>query len=187
MVRQELRLTGSGGQGLILAGIILAEAALHDGMNVVQSQSYGPEARGGASKAEVIISQDEISYPKVDDCDIMLTLTQAACDKYIKSLKPGGTLIIDTSLEKTPERDDITIYRVPILETATNKLGKPMVANIVALGSIYELTKIVTKDSLEKAVYGRVPRGTEELNKNALEEGFNLIKEHKEECYGDAH
>ena len=185
MIRQELRLTGSGGQGLILAGIILAEAALYDGMNVVQSQSYGPEARGGASKAEVIISKDEINYPKVNNCDIMLTLTQAACDKYIKSLKPGGTLIIDKSINNVLERNDITIYRVPILETAVNKLGKPMVANIIALGSIYELTKIVTKDSLERAVCDRVPRGTEELNKKALEEGFNLIKEHKEECYGD--
>lgn len=185
MVRQELRLTGSGGQGLILAGIILAEAALYDGMNVVQSQSYGPEARGGASKAEVIISKDEINYPKVNNCDIMLTLTQVACDKYIKSLKPGGILIMDKSLNNILERNDITVYRVPILETAANKLGKPMVANIVALGSIYELTKVVTKDSLERAVCDRVPRGTEELNKRALEEGFNLIKEHKEECYGD--
>lgn len=185
MIRQELRLTGSGGQGLILAGIILAEAALYDGMNVVQSQSYGPEARGGASKAEVIISKEKINYPKVNECDIMLTLTQVACDKYINSLKSGGILIVDKSIEKLPERDDIKIYKVPILETAIDKLGKPMVANIIALGSIYELTKIVSKDSLERAVLGRVPRGTEELNKKALEEGFNLIREHKEDCYGE--
>ncbi len=185
MVRQELRLTGSGGQGLILAGIILAEAALYDGLNVVQSQSYGPEARGGASKAEVIISKDEINYPKVNDCDIMLALTQDACDKYIKSLKSGGTLIVDKSLSKKPERDDIKIYAVPIMETAMEKLGKPMVANIVALGSIFELTKVVSKESLEKAVCDRVPRGTEELNKKALEEGFLLIKNHKEDCYGE--
>lgn len=187
MERQELRLTGSGGQGLILAGIILAEAALYDGMNVVQSQSYGPEARGGASKAEVIISKDEINYPKVDDCDIMLTLTQDAYNKYIKSLKPNGILIVDNSINSEVERDDITIYRVPILETAFNNLGKPMVANIIALGSIYELTKVVTRESLVKAVCDRVPRGTEELNKRALEEGFNLIRNHKEECYGEIH
>lgn len=187
MERQELRLTGSGGQGLILAGIILAEAALYDGMDVVQSQSYGPEARGGASKAEVIISKSEINYPKVDDCDIMLALTQDAYDKYIKSLKPNGILIVDKSVNKESERDDITIYRVPILETAFKKLGKPMVANIVALGSIYELTKVVSKESLEKAVYDRVPRGTEVLNKKALEEGFDLIKNHREEFNGEIH
>lgn len=181
MVRQELRLTGSGGQGLILAGIILAEAALHDGMNVVQSQSYGPEARGGASKAEVIISKEDINYPKVNDCDIMLALTQDACDKYIDSLKPGGILILDKSLENRPSRKDIEIFSVPILDTAINTLGKPMVANIVALGSIYELTKVVSEDSLKKAVFNRVPRGTEELNERALETGFGLIINHKED------
>ncbi|MBU5437591.1 2-oxoacid:acceptor oxidoreductase family protein [Tissierella sp. MSJ-40] len=185
MERQELRLSGSGGQGLILAGIILAEAALHDGKNVVQSQSYGPEARGGASKAEVIISQKEINYPKVEDCDILLSLTQVACNKYIDSLKSGGILILDSSVTIKPEREDIVVYTVPILETASESLGKPMVANIVALGSIFELTKVVSRDSLEKAVLARVPRGTEELNKQALEEGFNLIKNHKEVCYGE--
>ncbi len=101
MLYQELRLSGSGGQGLILAGIILAEAALHDGKNVVQSQSYGPEARGGgASKSEVIISDAPIYYPKVNKCDILLSLTQKACDKYIDSLKAGGILILDNSVKK---------------------------------------------------------------------------------------
>lgn len=174
MDRIELRLTGSGGQGLILAGIILAEAALYDGMNVVQSQSYGPEARGGASKSEVIISKFDIKYPKVNKCDILLSLTQVACNKYIDSLKIGGTLIIDNSVE-APDIDDINIYKLPILETASNKLNKPMVANIVALGTLFEITKIVNKDSLERAILGRVPKGTENLNKKALEEGFLLI------------
>ena len=171
MDRVELRLSGSGGQGLILAGIILAEAALYDGMNVVQSQSYGPEARDGASKSEVIISKSEIKYPKVNECDILLSLTQVACNKYINSLKPGGILIIDTSVER-PNRDDINIYELPILDTATDKLKKPMVANIIALGALFEITKIVNKDSLKKAVLGRVPKGTENLNKMALQEGF---------------
>lgn len=185
MAHHEIRLTGSGGQGLILAGIILAEAALYDGLNVVQSQSYGPEARGGASKAEVIISDSEISYPKVDKCDLMLALTQASCDKYIDTLKPNGILIADKSVDNIPKRNDITIYVLPILETAQKDLGKPMVSNIVALGGIYEITKLVSRDSLEKAVLRRIPRGTEKLNKKALEEGYNLIKNHKEECYGD--
>lgn len=184
MVHQELRLTGSGGQGLILAGIILAEAALYDGLNVVQSQSYGPEARGGASKAEVIISSKEINYPKVNKCDLLLALTQNACDKYLDTIKPNGILIVDKSVTNVPNRDDITVYVVPILETARNSLGYLMVANIIALGTIYELTKIVSKSSLEKAVCNRIPRGTEELNLKALEEGYNLIKNHKEECFG---
>lgn len=174
MSRIELRLSGSGGQGLILAGIILAEAALYDGMNVIQSQSYGPEARGGASKAEVIISEFEIKYPKVNKCDILLSLTQVACDKYIDSLKQGGILIIDDSVE-IPNRADINIYKLPILEIASMKLKKPMVANIVALGTIFKITNIVNKDSLERAVLDRVPKGTENLNKMALEEGFLLV------------
>lgn len=180
----ELRLTGSGGQGLILAGIILAESALYDGKNVIQSQSYGPEARGGASRAEVIISSKQINYPKVGDCDILLALTKDALNKYIKSLKSDGILILDSSVEEVPERNDIEIYKIPILETAKEKLKNPMVANIIALGSIYELSRIVTKDSLEKAVLGRVPKGTGELNKKALEEGFNLIETYKEKNYG---
>ncbi|NMB08001.1 MAG: 2-oxoacid:ferredoxin oxidoreductase subunit gamma [Tissierellia bacterium] len=185
MKRQELRLSGSGGQGLILAGIILAEAALHDGNNVVQSQSYGPEARGGASKAEVIISEDIINYPKVNKCDVLLSLTEKAYDKYIDTLKSGGILILDKSIKSPVTRDDIEIHYVPILETASEDLGKPMVANIVALGTIYEITKIVSKESLEKAVLDRVPRGTEELNKKALEEGFKLILEHRDGSYGE--
>ncbi len=170
----EIRLSGSGGQGLILAGIILAEAALNDGNNAVQSQSYGPEARGGASKSEVIISDSDINYPKVRECDILLSLTQIACDKYIKSLKKNGVLIIDDSVN-IPQRNDIQVYSLPILKTAIDKVGKPMVANIVALAAINAITKVTTNDSLQKAVLNRVPKGTEELNIKALTEGFNLV------------
>ncbi len=171
----EMRLSGSGGQGLILGGIILAESALNDGKNAVQSQSYGPEARGGASKAEVIISDNNINYPKVRDCDMLLSLTQIACDKYIDSLKKDGVLIIDNSVA-APERDDIKIYSLPIIEIATEKIGKPMVANIVALAVINQITKITSNESLEKAVLKRVPRGTEEININALKEGYKLAE-----------
>lgn len=170
----EIRLSGSGGQGLILAGIILAEAALDDGKNAVQSQSYGPEARGGASKAEVIISSDEINYPKVKNCDILLALTQVALNKYINTLKKDGTLIIDNSLQVN-NRDDIKVIAVPILETASEELQKPMVANIVALGVINKLAKLASKESLKEAVLSRVPRGTKELNEKALLKGYELI------------
>ncbi|WP_425448665.1 2-oxoacid:acceptor oxidoreductase family protein [Dethiothermospora halolimnae] len=171
----EIRLSGSGGQGLILGGIILAEAALLQGKNAVQSQSYGPEARGGASKAEVIISENEINYPKVRNCDILLSLTQVACDKYVENLKENGILIIDSRV-KAPNRDDIKVYSLPILDTAYEKLKKPMVANIVALGVVREITDIVNRETLEKAVLNRVPSGTEEINENALKEGFSLVK-----------
>jgi len=175
----EIRLTGSGGQGLILAGIILAESALIDGNNAIQSQSYGPEARGGASKAEVIISNKEINYPKVRDCDILLALTQVSCDTYIRTLKKDGILIIDSGVD-TPKRDDIKIYSVPILHTASEKLQKSLVANIVALGAINKLAEIVSSDALEKSVLNRVPKGTEEFNQNALKEGIMLIENYGE-------
>lgn len=173
--QNEIRLSGSGGQGLILAGIIMAEAALLDGNNAIQSQSYGPEARGGASKAEVIISNEEIDYPKVEKADVLLALTQVACDKYLNTLKEDGILIVDSSVE-LPDNDlSYKVVKVPILATATEKIKKSMVANIIALGVIQELTKVVSKDSLEKAVLNRVPRGTEDLNKNALVEGYKLV------------
>lgn len=171
--RAEIRLSGSGGQGLITAGIILAQAASIDGQNVIQSQSYGPEARGGASKSEVIISKDVIHYPKLMNCDILLCLTQLSYDKYLKDLKPNGVLILDDSIDY--ERGDYKIYSKPIIATAKNKLKKTMVANILALGAINEATKLVSKNSLVEAVLARVPKGTEDLNRQALEEGYLLI------------
>ncbi len=174
MSQMEIRLGGSGGQGLILAGIILAEAAIMDGKNAVQSQSYGPEARGGASKAEVIISSEGIDFPKVDEADVLLVLTQEAYDKYAGGLKPGGILVADEEIAlQDPFRPQV--YRLPILKTAGEKLGRTMVANMVALGIIQALTDIVTKESLQEAVTNRVPKGTEELNQRALVEGYALV------------
>lgn len=172
----EIRLTGSGGQGLILAGIILAESAIIKGDNAVQSQSYGPEARGGASKAEVIISTEEIDFPKVRKADIMLSLTQVALDKYADTIKEDGILVVDSELEIPSNLKAGKIVSIPILNTAKEVVGKSMVANIVALGAIQELTNILPKEYLEEAVLSRVPRGTEELNKRALQEGYNLVK-----------
>lgn len=170
----EFRLSGSGGQGLILAGIILAEAALRDNKNAVQTQSYGPEARGGASKSEVIISDSEINYPKVRESDVLLALTQTACDKYIENLKDNGILIVDEHVE-IKNKNNIIIYKYPIIRTASEMLGNKMVSNIVALGVIRGITNVVSIDSLREAILERVPRGTEELNERAFEEGLNLV------------
>lgn len=172
--RVELRLSGAGGQGLILAGIILAEAALRDNKNAVQTQSYGPEARGGASKSEVIISDGDINYPKVRKSDVLLALTQTACDKYVENLKDNGILIVDEYVE-IKEKENINVYKFPILRTAAETLGNRMVSNIVALGVIYGITKVVSLDSLREAILERVPRGTEELNKKAFEVGLQLV------------
>ena len=175
MERYEIRLSGSGGQGLLLGGIILAEGAINDGKNSVQTQSYGPEARGGASKSEVIISSEEIDFPKVRNCDILLSLTQKAYNEYSAGLKEDGILIVDSSVNAV-KSGNIKIYSVPIIDSAVKDLGKPMVTNIVALGVLVEITKVITKESLEKAVLDRVPKGTEELNRKALAKGYEIAK-----------
>ncbi len=174
--RYEVRLSGAGGQGLVLGGVILAEAvSLFEGKNAVQTQSYGPEARGGASKSEVIISDEEIDYPKATEIDLLLCLTQEACDKYSVDLKTNGILIADVRMVKELPEGDYRVYNLPILETAKEKVGKIFVANIVALGAIAHLLDAVSFDSVEKAVLKRVPKGTEDLNKRALKLGYNLV------------
>jgi len=171
-MQNELKLTGSGGQGLITAGSILAQAALIDGKHTIQSQSYGPEARGGASKAEVIISDSAIDFVKVQKCDMLLCLTQAAYDRYGKDYTK--LLILDSRLTlKYPEPEKVV--KIPILDSAADKLNKPMVANIIALGAINGILKLVAKDSLAEAVMNNVPKGTQEINKRALELGYDLI------------
>lgn len=170
----ELRLSGSGGQGLLLAGIILSEAAIIEDKNAIQTQSYGPEARGGASKAEVIISNDEIDFPKVTAPNIVLALTQIAADKYVSSVREDGIVIVDSKIVLPADLKAKKIVSVPIIDTAAEKVGRAIVANIVAIGVIAEATGVVSKESVEKAVLNRVPKGTEELNKKALAEGYLL-------------
>ncbi len=174
--RTEIRLSGEGGQGIVLAGVILAEAAaIYDGKNATQTQVYGPESRGGASKAEVIISDEEIDYPKAIGVDVLLALTQAAADKYGTDLKSSGILIVDSSKVPSPPAGANTVYRLPIIDTA-KELGRVMVANIVSLGAIVALSGVVSREAIEQAILARVPKGTEALNRRALEAGFNLAK-----------
>lgn len=174
--RMEVRLAGSGGQGLILAGLVLAEAAgLHDGRSVAMGQSYGPEARGGASKAEVIISDQDIDYPLATKVDLFLALTQEAADAYSWDLKPGAWIVVDSDLVSHPPSS--RAVSLPFTATARDKLHKPMVANVVALGALTQLTGVVSRRALEKALLARVPKGTENLNKKALAEGMKMVKD----------
>jgi 2-oxoglutarate ferredoxin oxidoreductase subunit gamma len=171
-MRVEFRLSGSGGQGLLLAGITLAEAAIHAGKNAVQTQSYGPEARGGSSKAEVVISDEEIDYPKATDPDFLLALTNDAYKTYGPMMKKG-LIITDTSVTLDPAIKARTVA-LPILSSAAEKVGKKVVANMVALGVLGGLSGVAPKETLKKAVIARVPKGTDELNVKALEVGLEL-------------
>lgn len=171
--RYDIRLSGEGGQGLVLAGRILAEAAaIYDEKNATQSQSYGPEARGGASRSEIIISDEDIDYPKATSLDLLLALAQESCNKYAKDLKDSGILLVDSGAVTRVPEGRYRIYRVPITEIARSQLGKAVVANIVALGIIAQLSNIVSVEALESAVLARVPKGTEELNLKAFRSGM---------------
>ena len=170
-MKQELRLSGTGGQGLITAGIILAEAALLDGKLAIQSQSYGPEARGG-----VIISDEAIHFPKVTDPNLLLAMSQEAATKYSHDLTAGSVMITDSLFVSDVPDFGGKVYELPITHSAKEVLGKALFANIIALGALVKLTGIVSEESLVKAVLNRVPKGTEEKNKQALQVGMDLIK-----------
>ncbi len=173
----EVRLSGSGGQGMILAGIILAEAAgVYDGKNVVQTQSYGVEARGGASRAEVIISDEEIVFPEVTRPDILLAMNQPSLDKFMDSLKEEGVLIVDSTQVKTLPVTKSRAFAVPLTDLA-QKAGGAIVSNIVALGALMGFAGLVSEEALRKAVLSRVPKGTEELNQRALDLGLKAAQE----------
>jgi len=170
--RFEIRFSGSGGQGMITGAIILAEAAsIFEGKNAAQTQSYGPEARGGSSKADCVISDFEIDYPKATRLDVLLAMTQESADKYTKDLKEDGLLIIDADYVYTPPPFSGQTVALPITKIAREQVGKMFVINIVSLGAIYELTGIVSEDSLKGAILSRVPKGTEDLNLKAFELG----------------
>lgn len=173
----EMRLSGSGGQGVILAAIIFADAAIEDGFNAIQTQSYGPEARGGASKAEVIISNEEIKYPKVMKANILLSLTQKSYDKYVASLDKNGILVVDESIN-VDENVPYKIYKLPILDIAQNKIGNHMVANIVSVGVLYSLLgeNTISMETMKNSIINRVPPVTVDKNIKAFEEGIKLIQ-----------
>jgi 2-oxoglutarate ferredoxin oxidoreductase subunit gamma len=169
--RYEIRLSGSGGQGMMLAAMLLSEAIGADpNLNVVQTKSYGPEARGGASKADIVVSPREIFYPKPFRLDLLLAMTQEAVDKYYPDLRDEGVLIIDNTLVLNPP--ETLHYGLPFTQLARDEVQNVMVANVISLGAIATITGLVSSDTMLQAVLTRAPKGTEEKNKLALEIGF---------------
>lgn len=174
-MKTEVRLGGFGGQGIITSGLILGRAAsLYDNKKAIQSQSYGPEARGGASKAEVIISDEDIHYPKVKKADIFMVMSPEAFEKYVVDLKEGGTIIYDSSLIKDMPDKYKKAYPLPATQIAKDDLGNTIVANIIMLGATAALTGCVSREAIKEAVMKSVPPHTKELNKKALETGFEM-------------
>ncbi len=183
---KEIRLSGSGGQGLILGGIILANAAVLEGNKVTQTQSYGPESRGGYSRADVIISNEDINFPEAIRQDILLSLTQEACDKYVLDLKPGGILIVDSSHVKHIAIQAPNTYELPFTDIAQNELGTELVTNILSLSFLVKISGIVDEKSLEKAIRSTVKPAFVDLNIKAMKLGFSFAaKELKEREVSD--
>lgn len=172
--RLEVRLSGSGGQGIILAASILTDAAAQAGWEVVNTQSYGPEARGGASKAEVVISDEEVDYPEATEPDITLCLSQAAFDRYAPETKAGGLVVYDSGLVTPNEVDGVRLIGAPFTQVAKEQLGKVVVTNIVSLGALTESLDPISHEAVEVAVARRVPPRFKELNMKALAAGRRL-------------
>jgi 2-oxoglutarate ferredoxin oxidoreductase subunit gamma len=177
MPRVRLVFSGSGGQGVITAAIILAEAAvLHENLMAVQTQAYGAAARGGATRADVIISDNKINYPMVDQPNILVCLTQEAYTTYAPIIRPGGLLIADKRYVKIERKVDAVQREFPIHETVMQKIGNPMVFNICMLGVLIGLAGLVHPASILKVLQRHFPQSAIEPNRRALDLGLELIR-----------
>jgi 2-oxoglutarate ferredoxin oxidoreductase subunit gamma len=168
--RIEVRISGLGGQGVVLAGEILGRAAVYDGKHAVQTQDYGAEARGTAAKSEVIISDGKIGFPKVRKCDILVAMSQSAVEIHLKDLKEKGTLIVDEDMVRHLPETKAKVFRVPATKTAE------IYANVAMLGALTKITGIVKEKAIEKAIAESVPETAREANINAFKEGLKLIE-----------
>jgi len=173
--RIEVRISGLGGQGVVLAGEILGRAAVYDGKHVVQTQSYGAEARGSAAKSEVIISDSNIGFPKVRNCDILVAMSQSAIEKHLKDLKEKGTLIVDEDTVEHVTKTRAKLFRIPATKTAEKVLKSRLYANVVMLGALTKITGIVKEAAVEKAITDSVPETAIEANIRGFREGFKLV------------
>ncbi len=177
MSRTRFIFSGSGGQGVITAAVILGETAvMYEGLNAVQSQSYGPEARGGAARSEVIISDETINFPKVNSANVLVCLTQQAYNKYSMAIRPGGLIITESHNIKLLKKVDARQIGLPFSETASEKVGMPVTMNICMLGAVVGLTEIVNRDAVLKTIATRVPPDFLAANKKAFQLGLDLVE-----------
>lgn len=180
MERCRLVFSGSGGQGVITAAIILAETAvLFEDLEATQAQAYGPEARGGATRSDIIIADTPIRYPKVTQPNVLVCLTQEAYTKFYPIIRPGGLLLTDSRYVKMHSKVDARQIGLPMYKTVMEEIGKPIVFNICMLGTVIGMTGLVKPESLMKVLENRIPAGFIELNRKALELGIKMGEECK--------
>ncbi|MDT8287975.1 MAG: 2-oxoacid:acceptor oxidoreductase family protein [Elusimicrobiales bacterium] len=172
--------TGSGGQGVITAAIIFAEAAvLHEGLNATQSQAYGAAARGGSTRSDIIISEEEINFPKVIQPNMLVCLTQAAYNTYAAIIRPGGLLLTDSRFVKQERKVDAWQVELPMYKAVLDEIGKPIVFNICMLGAVVALTDLVRPESIMAVLKNSIPAGFLDMNRKALDLGIDMGAPHK--------
>ena len=172
-MKKEIRICGFGGQGIILAGVVLGESATRAGHRAVQTQSYGPESRGGAARAEVVISSEPIDYPRVSRPDVVVALSQAGFDRFGRDVADDGVVLVDEALVEAEG-----VRSVPFTTTA-EEVGRKIVANIVMVGYLGALIDVIPHDVIESTVLDNIPVGTEDLNRKAVSAGRDLWLNHE--------
>ena len=175
MERCRMVFSGSGGQGIITAAVIFAEAAvLHENLNAVQSQAYGPEARGGATRSDVIISDSDINFPKVIQPNVLICLTQESYNRFYPIIRPGGLLVTDARFVKIHKKVDALQRELPMYQSVMDTIGRPIVFNICMLGAVIRLTEIVKPESIMNVLADRIPSSFLDMNQKALNVGMEL-------------
>ncbi len=172
-----IRLSGFGGQGVILASVVIAKAAItYEGKWAIQTQDYGPESRGGASKADVIISDRDIAYPLIETADVLVALSQDAIAQYFPTTREDSLVIIDpTFVKETPKGENVRLVEIPTAKLA-DEIGNRLVANMVTLGALVALTSVVLEDSLEKSIRDNTPKESHSMNIRGMRAGVKYAQ-----------
>jgi 2-oxoglutarate ferredoxin oxidoreductase subunit gamma len=175
MKRTEILVGGVGGQGVILAGILLGAAAtLFDGKKAVQTQAYSSEQRGGMARAEVIISDEPVTDPQVRRPDVLMALAQDAVNRHLKKIKPGGLLVVDSDLAQEVEKGNFEVLSIPATSIADKEMGSVVVANLILLGGLLKKTAVLSVGAMEKAIEANVPPKAKEMNLKAFRRGLEF-------------
>ena len=175
MKRTEILVGGVGGQGVILAGILLGAAAtLFDGKKAVQTQAYSSEQRGGMARAEVIISDEPVTDPQVRRPDVLMALAQDAVNRHLKKIKPGGLLVVDSDLAQEVEKGNFEVLSIPATSIADKEMGSVVVANLILLGGLLKKTAVLSVGAMEKAIEANVPSKAKEMNLKAFRRGLEF-------------
>ncbi len=179
--RIELRLAGFGGQGIIMMGYVIGKAySIFEGYEATLTQSFGPEARGGACSAQVVLSKGKVLYPYVVQPDIFVAMSQEAYNKYYPTLKDNGILIVEEELVQLGDlKPEQKLFKIPATRFAEEKVGRRLTLNIVMCGFLTAVTEVVSPEAMKKAIETSVPPGTEEMNLKAFEVGYNYGLEQK--------